>query len=187
MILIIDNYDSFTFNIVQYIGSLNKNITVIKNDEIKNDEIKINDYSHIILSPGPGRPEKIGLSNQLINLYAKHIPILGICLGHQAIAYHYGAKIIHSKNIVHGKTSIITHNNKSKLFKTIPGTFNATRYHSLAISKEWKHRDITITSFSDDGEIMSIEHKTYPIYGIQFHPESIMTEYGMQIIKNFIF
>ena len=186
MILIIDNYDSFTFNLVQYVGSMCTNIRIIKNNECSIDNIKEKDYSHIIISPGPGRPEKIGISNEIIKTISQNIPTLGICLGHQAIAYNFGAKITNSKFIVHGKTSHITHNNNSTIFNGVPTTFYATRYHSLSVDKLWRQKEIIITSYSDDGEIMSIEHKKYPMYGIQFHPESIMTKYGMQIIKNFI-
>ena len=186
MILIIDNYDSFTYNLMQYIGSINDRIKVIKNDELIFDEIKELAISHIVISPGPGNPKNTGISLQIIKKLSPMIPTLGICLGHQAIAYHYKANIVNAHNILHGKTSIITHNGKSILYQDIPEEFSATRYHSLCVEKKFKNRNINITSWSDDGEIMSLEHTKYPIYGIQFHPESILTEHGMQIIKNFI-
>ena len=186
MILIIDNYDSFTYNLVQYVGSINNNLKIIKNDALALDVIKIMNLSHIIISPGPGGAKNTGICLDVIDQLSPFIPTLGICLGHQAIGYHYNAKIVNSKNIIHGETSIIRHNNKSLLFNNIPSKFNATRYHSLCIDRGFKNNDLNITSWSDDQEIMSLEHKKYPIYGIQFHPESILTEYGMQIIKNFI-
>tara|TARA_Y100000994_G_scaffold96725_1_gene80142 strand:+ start:1298 stop:1870 length:573 start_codon:yes stop_codon:yes gene_type:complete len=186
MILIIDNFDSFTYNLVQYTGTITQNMKIIKNNELSIKEIKKINPSHIIISPGPGGPTETGICLEIINSISKRIPTLGICLGHQAIAYNYNGKIIRSKNIMHGKTSTIYHNKKSKLFDGIPKQFCVTRYHSLSVDKRFKHRDIHITSWSDDNEIMSLEHKNYPIYGIQFHPEAILTEYGMQIIKNFL-
>ena len=186
MILIIDNYDSFTYNLVQCVGATKRNIKIIKNDELKINEIRKMDISHIILSPGPGEPKESRVCLDIINQVSTIIPTLGICLGHQAIGYCYNAKINNSKNIIHGKTSIIQHNNKSILFKNIPNKFTATRYHSLCVDRKFKNNNINITSWSNDGEIMSIEHNAYPIYGIQFHPESILTEYGNNIINNFI-
>ena len=186
MILIIDNFDSFTYNLVQYIGTITQNIQIIKNNELVLGEIKEINPSHIVISPGPGGPRETGICLDVINSISKIIPTLGICLGHQAIAYSYNGKIIQSKNIMHGKTSIISHNQKSKLFRNIPDKFSVTRYHSLCVDKKFKHENINITSWSDDQEIMSLEHKEYPIYGIQFHPEAILTEHGMQIIENFI-
>ena len=186
MILIIDNYDSFTYNLVQYVGSIHSDIKIIKNDALSIREIKTMKLSHIIISPGPGKPQNTGICLDIINQLSPNIPTLGICLGHQAIAYHYNAKIITSQNIVHGKTSKIIYSNQSILFNNIPNNFFATRYHSLCVDRKFQNKDIIITSWSDDGEIMSLEHNKYPIYGIQFHPESILTEYGMKIMKNFI-
>ena len=186
MILIIDNYDSFTYNLVQYVGAINEDLKVIKNDALTLDAIKAMNISHIIISPGPGKPKNTGICLNIIKDISPLIPTLGICLGHQAIAYQYNAKIVNSKNIVNGETSVITHNNQSILFKDIPIRFNATRYHSLCIDRKFTNNHLNISSWSDDNEIMSIEHKKYPIYGIQFHPESILTEHGMQIINNFI-
>ena len=186
MILIIDNYDSFTFNLVQYVGDINENIKVIKNDELTINEILKMDISHIIISPGPGNPSNTGICKNIIKKLSHKIPILGICLGHQLIGHLYNGEIINSKKIMHGKVSIIKHNNKSILFRNIPLRFEATRYHSLCIKDNYKHKDINITAWSDSNEIMSIEHKKYPLYGVQFHPESILTEYGKDIINNFL-
>jgi len=186
MILIIDNFDSFTYNLLQYVGTITENIKIIKNNELSLNQIKQLNISHIIISPGPGGPKGTGCCLDVIEYLSPKIPTLGICLGHQAIAYQYECKIIHSKHIMHGKNSSITHNKKSKLFNNIPEKFSATRYHSLCVDRKFKHKDLEISSWSDDGEIMSLEHKKYPIYGIQFHPEAILTEYGMRLINNFI-
>ena len=186
MILLLDNYDSFTFNLEQCIGKINAKIKVVKNDELTIDEIKKLGISHIVISPGPGDQHNTGITIDLINNLKEKTPMLGICLGHQTIGHCLGARIIKSKKIMHGKTSQITHNKKSILFNNIPSKFKATRYHSLVIDKEYENNNINITSFSEDGEIMSIEHKYLPIYGVQYHPEAILTEYGEQLIKNFI-
>ena len=186
MILIVDNYDSFTYNLVQYVGIINNKIKIIKNDEIAKLQIDMDRYSHIILSPGPGNPDDAGICKDIINQYQSKIPILGICLGMQVIADNYNLKISNAKTIMHGKTSLITHNNKSVLFNDIPLKFNATRYHSLSINKINQNKNIQITSYSDDGEIMSIEHQKYHLYGVQFHPESILTEYGQTLMNNFL-
>ena len=186
MILIVDNFDSFTFNLVQYIGSINDNLKIIKNNELSIEEILDLNISHIVISPGPGRPENSGVCLEIMKYMSKKTPILGICLGHQIIGYHYGAKIVNSKRIMHGKTSIINHNRKSKIFNCIPPKFNAIRYHSLVINKNFENTNLNITALSDDKEIMGIEHKKYPIYGIQFHPESVLTDYGKIIIENFL-
>jgi len=185
MILIIDNYDSFTYNLVQYVGTITNDIKIIKNNEMPIEKIKKIDISHIIISPGPGGPKETGICLEVIKEISPSIPTLGICLGHQAIAYSYDGNIVNSKHIMHGKTSTIKHNNESKLFHNIPKKFSAARYHSLCVDRTFNHENINITSWSDDGEIMSLEHKKYPIYGIQFHPEAILTEYGIEIIKNF--
>lgn len=186
MILILDNYDSFTYNLVQYAGSINKNIRVVKNDELTvNQIIKLN-ISHMIISPGPGDQFSTGIAIDLIDKMLGKTPILGICLGHQAIAHYFNATIVKSKKIMHGKISTIEHNNQSVLYNNIPIKFKATRYHSLVVDRRYQSREISITSRSDDGEIMSIEHSTQPIYGIQYHPEAILTEYGHKIISNFL-
>ena len=185
MILIIDNYDSFTYNLVQYIGSINPKLDVVRNNKITINEIDIKKPSHIVISPGPGKPENAGVSIEIIKKFGAKTPILGICLGHQAIAVAYGGKVNRANEIVHGKTSLIKHNN-SKLFKNIPTKFNATRYHSLIANKNYFPKDLSITAELKNGLIMGLEHKIYPVYGVQFHPESIVTEHGLQLIKNFL-
>ena len=186
MILIIDNFDSFTFNIVQYISKYNDNILIKKNNEIKSNEINSLKLSHIVISPGPGNPNNAGNCLSIINDHYKHIPILGVCLGHQAIGEVFGAIILEHSSVCHGKVSTIFHNGKSILYKGIPSSFKATRYHSLVIDRETLHNDLSIISILDDGTIMGIEHNKYPLYGVQFHPESIETFCGEKIIENFI-
>ena len=187
MILVIDNYDSFTYNLVQYVGSMCRNINVIKNDKKNINEINFDKITHILISPGPGRPEDSKLSLDVIDVASKkEVPLLGICLGHQALGYYFKAEIINCNQVMHGKTSLIKHNCKSKIFNNINITFEATRYHSLIISNERFPKELRITSSSNNVEIMSIEHKTLPLYGVQFHPESIKTHAGYKIIKNFL-
>jgi len=186
MILLIDNYDSFTFNLAQYIGVHNKPIKIIKNDYTKFNHINFDSITHIVVSPGPGSPNNSKLSlNSIQVAFKKSIPLLGVCLGHQAIARIFGLNVRHAKSVMHGKTSIIKHNSSSCLFKNVPITFNAVRYHSLIVDN-FDNNDIIVSSVSDQNEIMSIEHKKKPIYGVQFHPESILTEHGELIIKNFL-
>lgn len=185
MLLLIDNYDSFTYNLYQYIGQFYKNIKVVRNDEISvNDLVKMN-VRGIILSPGPGRPEDAGITVDVIKKYGDKIPILGICLGHQAIGYAFGAKIIGANAIMHGKTSTISHDG-DYLFKGIKKLINVMRYHSLVIDQSTLPDGLTVTAKTEDGTIMGLKHKKYPIYGLQFHPESIFTEYGQEMIKNFV-
>jgi len=185
MILIIDNYDSFTYNIVQYIGSLGFQMEVHRNDKIVIDEIN-SSISHIIVSPGPCTPDDAGISVEIIQNYHDKIPILGICLGHQAIGQAFGSKIIKAKNLMHGKTDLIEHK-QSPIFKKIDTEFIATRYHSLIIEEESLASDLQIDARSkNDHYIMSVSHKTSPTYGIQFHPESIETPTGIQILENFL-
>lgn len=185
MLLLIDNYDSFTYNLYQYIGQFYKNIKVVRNDEVcVNDLAKMN-IRGIILSPGPGRPEDAGITVDVIKEYGDKIPILGICLGHQAIGYAFGAKIMGAKTIMHGKMSEICHD-ESDLFKGIKNMIKVMRYHSLVIDKQSLSKDLTVTAQTEDGVIMGIKHKKYPIYGLQFHPESIFTEHGREMIKNFV-
>ncbi|MBN2852302.1 MAG: aminodeoxychorismate/anthranilate synthase component II [Clostridia bacterium] len=186
MILIIDNYDSFTFNLYQYVGSIQKEVTVIRNDKISIDEITPSEYSHIIISPGPGRPEQAGISIKVIKKLYKEIPILGVCLGHQAIACAFGGDVIHAKELFHGKTSIISQSEKGFLFQNLPKEFIAARYHSLTIDKETLPEELKTTAMSEDDEIMAVEHKEYHLYGVQFHPESIATVEGMDIIRQFL-
>ncbi len=185
MILVIDNYDSFTYNLVQYVGSINPNIKVVRNDRIDLDEIEIWKPSHIVISPGSGRPEEAGNSIDVIQTYGSTIPILGVCLGHQAITIAYGGTVIHSLEIVHGKTDTIKHNG-TVLFNGISEFFTATRYHSLAAERNSLPDQLKITAELKNGLIMGIEHESHPVFGVQFHPESIATENGMQIIQNFL-
>tara|TARA_B100000029_G_scaffold439123_1_gene455477 strand:- start:642 stop:1202 length:561 start_codon:yes stop_codon:yes gene_type:complete len=185
MILIIDNYDSFTYNLVQYIGSINQNVEVVKNNLISINDILKMKPDKIVISPGPGRPEESGISVDLIREFGHKIPILGICLGHQCIAVAYGGKVINAKQVIHGKTSDIIHCN-STLFKGIPNVFEATRYHSLVVDKNKLPEVLKITATTNNGLIMALEHNKFPVYGLQFHPESIMTSFGKKMIYNFI-
>ena len=184
MILIIDNYDSFTYNIYQYVGYFNSDVEVIKNDHITIEEIKKKSVDKIIISPGPGHPKNSKVSLDCINQLGADLQILGICLGHQAIGIAFGAKIVNSNQIVHEKTSMIRHNREG-LFKGIANPFEATRYHSLVIDKNSLPEELEIIAESD-GVVMGIKHKKKPIYGVQFHPESIKTQDGLKIIENFL-
>lgn len=185
MILVIDNYDSFTYNLVQYIGTLQEDVQVYRNDKITVEAIREMNPDKIIISPGPGRPEDAGISEEVVRDLGKNIPTFGICLGHQAIGHALGGDIIQAPSIMHGKTSKILHNGDT-LFVQVPNPFDATRYHSLIVDRKTLPGTLKITAETDDGVIMGLSHKEYPLKGVQFHPESIVTEYGMQIIKNFI-
>lgn len=186
MIIIIDNYDSFTFNLVQQIGELGYSVTTLRNNQASLDEIQQLNPSHIIISPGPGCPQEAGISVDLIPYFASKIPILGVCLGHQSIGYIYGGRIHKLKEPVHGKISKIYHNQQS-IFKGIPSPFNAARYHSLAINKDDLPKTLRITAQTADGLIMGCQHAQYSnVQGVQFHPESLWTEYGKKIIENFL-
>jgi len=184
-VIMIDNYDSFTYNIYQYLGILGADVTVYRNDEIGLEEIRIKKFDKIVISPGPGRPEDAGISMEVIQYFYDKIPILGICLGHQCIGQVFGGKIINAKKIMHGKTSQIFHNSKG-IFKDIPSPFTATRYHSLVVERDSFPDNLEITAWTEDEEIMGLQHKEYPVYGIQFHPESILTKEGMNILRNFL-
>ncbi len=182
----IDNYDSFTYNIVQYLYELGADVVVKRNDEISVKDIqKIENLDAIVISPGPCTPNEAGISVDVIKTYKGKYPILGVCLGHQSIGAAFGAKIIKAKCLMHGKTSKIFHNQQG-IFKDIPNPFEAVRYHSLVIDERTLPDSIQITARSDDNEIMAIEHKEYPIWGVQFHPESVLTQYGKQLLKNFM-
>ncbi len=181
----IDNYDSFTYNLVQYLGELGADIQIFRNNKITIQEIEEIKPEKIVISPGPGTPEKAGISVNLVKAFAGKIPILGVCLGHQSIGYAFGAKIVHAGKLMHGKTSIIQHDGKT-IFENLPVPFKATRYHSLVIKKDTLHSDLEITAESEDNEVMGIRHKKYILEGIQFHPESIMTETGKDLLKNFL-
>ena len=186
-ILMIDNYDSFTYNIVQYLYELGADVEVVRNDKITIDEIKSKEnIDAIVISPGPCSPNEAGISVDVIKEFKGVYPILGVCLGHQSIGAAFGAKIIKAKCLMHGKTSMIYHNKKG-LFKGIPSPFEAVRYHSLVIDRNSLPDDIEVTAWTkEDYEIMGIQHKKYPIWGIQFHPESILTSYGKDILNNFL-
>ncbi len=185
MILMIDNYDSFTYNLVQYLGSLRQEVKVLRNDKITLDEIKKMAPAKIVISPGPGRPEDAGISCAAIKEFAGKIPILGVCLGHQAIGFAYGGKIIGAKKLMHGKTSLIYHNNK-EIFRGLPNPFEATRYHSLLVEKKSLPEVLEVTAWTKEDEVMGLKHRKYPLWGVQFHPESILTKHGMDLLKNFI-
>lgn len=185
MILVIDNYDSFTYNLVQYLGELGADIQVVRNDEISVNEILERRPTHILISPGPCSPKEAGISVDTIKELAGKIPILGVCLGHQSIGYAFGGDIIRAKKLMHGKTSEINHDGKG-VFKGMPNPFRATRYHSLVIKKETLPECLQVTAQSEDGEIMGVRHKTLPVEGVQFHPESILTESGKLLLKNFL-
>lgn len=185
MILMIDNYDSFTYNLVQYLSSLRQEVKVSRNDKITVSEINKLNPKKIVISPGPGRPEDAGVSVEAIKEFAGKIPILGVCLGHQAIGYAYGGKIIGAKKLMHGKTSMIYHNNK-EIFRAIPDPFEATRYHSLLVEKKSLPECLQVTAWTKEDEIMGLKHKKYPVWGVQFHPESILTKCGMDILANFV-
>jgi len=187
MVLMIDNYDSFTYNIVQYCKELGANLKVIRNDELSLEEIKALNPSKIILSPGPSTPNEAGVTLEVINAFKDTTPIFGVCLGHQAIAQAFGAKVVRAKNMMHGKTSQIEQTKESLIFKELPKEFTQTRYHSLVVEKESVPDTIKVTAKSlDDQEIMALEIEGKPIYGVQFHPESIMSEHGHKILDNFL-
>lgn len=185
MILMLDNYDSFTYNLVQYLCELGADLEVIRNDEMDVEELLAMNPKAIVLSPGPGRPENAGVMNQLIAQADRKIPILGVCLGYQGMAQVHGAKITYAPILMHGKTSDIIHDN-SVLYKDVSSPFVATRYHSLIVDKTTLSDDFRITGWTEDGIIMSIEHKKYPLFGLQYHPESIMTPDGKTILRNFL-
>lgn len=185
MILMIDNYDSFTYNVVQYLGELKAILKVVRNDKITIEKIRTLKPEKIVISPGPGGPLQAGISNEIIKEFKEEIPILGICLGHQCLGYVFGAEIIRAKRLMHGKTSMIYHDGKT-IYKNITNPFEATRYHSLIIKRETLPKCFEITAYTKANEIMGIRHKKYKLEGIQFHPESILTLEGKKILKNFL-
>lgn len=185
MIVIIDNYDSFTYNLYQYVGEINPEVKVFRNDEVTIETLKQMDIDHIIISPGPGFPKDSGISKEVIKTLGKDIPTLGVCLGHQCIGEVFGGWIVHAKEMVHGKTSMITHN-EMDLFKGLENPLRVTRYHSLVVERHSIDDELIITAESSDGEIMGLKHKKYPIFGLQFHPESIATQDGKELLKNFL-
>ena len=185
MILILDNYDSFTYNLVQYVGVNRPDYLVYRNDKITIDEIAALNPDRIIISPGPCTPLEAGISNDVVRAFGPKLPILGVCLGHQCIAYAFGGDIIRAERLMHGKTSMIYHV-KNELFAGVPNPFEATRYHSLIAKKETLPDCFEITATTKQDEVMGIKHKEYPIYGVQFHPESILTREGPRIVDNFL-
>lgn len=185
MLLVIDNYDSFTYNLVQYLGELGEDMKVYRNDKITLREIEALNPQRVVISPGPCTPREAGISVDLIKHFAGRIPILGVCLGHQAIGYAFGGEIIHAKKLMHGKTSMIHHDGKT-IYKKLPNPFEATRYHSLVIERESIPDELEISAETDDGEIMGVRHKEYIIEGVQFHPESILTKAGKDLLRNFL-
>jgi len=185
MILVIDNYDSFTYNLVQYLAELGQDIEVFRNDKITINQIKNLKPKSIVISPGPGRPKDAGISNRVIKEFSGKVPILGVCLGHQCIGEVFGGKVVSAKKLMHGKTSLIYHNKKT-IFKGIKNPFVATRYHSLIVERKSLPNSLAIIAQTKDKEIMAIKHKTLSVWGVQFHPESILTLEGKKILKNFI-
>ena len=186
MILIIDNYDSFTYNLYQYIGVLNPDVMVIRNDKIDISGIRTLNPSHLIISPGPGFPQEAGISTRVVQELGEEIPILGVCLGHQAIGDAYGAKIVHSPQLVHGKASDTHIATGCPIFHYLPPIIQVGRYHSLVIERESLPGELIITAETSEGLIMGVEHKDYPVFGVQFHPESLLTLNGLKIIENFL-
>ena len=186
MTLLIDNYDSFSYNLYQLIGELDPDIRVIRNDEMTLEEIRALKPERIILSPGPGRPEDAGITVAAAKELGKEIPLLGVCLGHQAICAAFGATVTYAKALMHGKQSVVTQEGSSPLFSGLPERFPVARYHSLAAAPETMPDCLQVTARTADGEVMAVQHRDYPIYGVQFHPESILTPDGKQMLKNFM-
>jgi len=185
MLLVIDNYDSFTYNLVQYLGEMKVELQVHRNDQITVDQVRALQPERLLVSPGPCSPNESGLSNDIIRTFGPKIPTLGVCLGHQCIGHVFGANVIVNYRMMHGKTSPIKHNGKD-LFNGMPNPFPATRYHSLVIQRDSLPTCLEVTAETDEGEIMGVKHNQYPIWGVQFHPESILTESGRQILSNFL-
>jgi anthranilate synthase component II len=185
MLLMIDNYDSFTYNLVQYLGELGEEVRVVRNDEVTVDDIARLAPARIVISPGPCTPNEAGISLPAIARFAGKIPILGVCLGHQAIGQAFGGRVVHAKTLMHGKVSAIHHAGKG-VFRGLPSPYNATRYHSLAIERESCPAELEITAWTEDGEIMGVRHRTLAVEGVQFHPESILTEHGHALLRNFL-
>jgi len=185
MVLVIDNYDSFTYNLVQYLGELKAELQVFRNDGISLDQIRALKPDRILVSPGPCSPRESGLSNDIIRAFGPTIPLFGVCLGHQCIGHTFGAPVVVNHRIMHGKTSPIRHNGKD-LFEGMPNPFTATRYHSLVIQRDSVPDCLEVTAETDEGEIMGVRHKEFPIWGVQFHPESILTQSGRTLMANFL-
>jgi anthranilate synthase/aminodeoxychorismate synthase-like glutamine amidotransferase len=185
MILVIDNYDSFTYNLVQQMGEFGADLCVVRNDQIKINEIRGLNPSHIVISPGPGEPDDSGVSLEVLRELGGEVPILGVCLGHQAIGQVFGGVVKRAPRLMHGKTSMIHHTGDA-MFDGLPNPFEATRYHSLIVERESLPESLLITAETAEGEIMALRHREFPVYGVQFHPESILTTYGPRILQNFL-
>lgn len=185
MVLIIDNYDSFTYNLVQYLGEMQVELSIVRNDKITLEEIRRSHPVAIVISPGPCTPKEAGVSVPLIKEFYREIPILGVCLGHQSIGEAFGGDVVKAPSVVHGKTSEVIHDGKG-IFHTIPNRFQAARYHSLVIAPESMPAELEVTAKTEDGIVMGVQHRQYPIFGVQFHPESIATEHGKILLNNFI-
>ena len=185
MLLMIDNYDSFTYNLVQYLGELGADVRVFRNDAITLDEVAAMNPDQIVVSPGPCTPSEAGISVSLIQRFAGEIPILGVCLGHQAIGQAFGGRVVRAQRVMHGKLSLVTHDDRG-VFAGVPSPFAVTRYHSLAIERATMPADLAVTATSDDGEIMGVRHRTLAVEGVQFHPEAILTEHGRHMLGNFL-
>ena len=185
MLLMLDNYDSFTWNLVQYLGELGAAVKVVRNDAITLDEIEALAPTHVVISPGPCTPNEAGISVPLIRRFAGKMPILGVCLGHQAIGQAFGGRVIRAERVMHGKLSSIVHDQRG-VFAGVPSPFNATRYHSLAIERASLPSVLDVTATADDGEIMAVRHRDLPVEGVQFHPEAILTEHGHEVLANFL-
>ena len=185
MLLLIDNYDSFTYNLFQYLSELGARVVVVRNNKATLDEIDTMKPDQIVISPGPSTPLKAGISNEVISYFGSKIPILGICLGHQCLGYSYGAQIVKAKEIMHGKSSLIHHKGQG-VFVGLPQPFPAIRYHSLVVEPDGLPDCLEVTAWTDDGTIMGLRHRQYPVEGVQFHPESFMTEVGKDLLRNFL-
>jgi anthranilate synthase/aminodeoxychorismate synthase-like glutamine amidotransferase len=184
MLVVIDNYDSFTYNLVQYLGELGAEICVFRNDAVGVEELRRLEPSHIVISPGPGYPTEGGISNQVISEFYQTTPILGVCLGHQCIGYEFGGSVTRAPRLMHGKTSRIFHNGRG-IFDGVPSPFEAGRYHSLIVNEPLP-RELQVTAHTERGEVMALQHKTFPLFGVQFHPESVLTPQGKRILRNFL-
>jgi len=185
MLLMIDNYDSFTYNLVQYLGELGEDVKVVRNDELSVDEIAALAPARIVVSPGPCTPNEAGVSLALIEHFKGRVPILGVCLGHQAIGQAFGGRVVHAKTLMHGKVSRIHHQGRG-VFRGLPTPYEATRYHSLAIERDSCPADLEVTAWTEDGEIMGVRHRRLAVEGVQFHPESILTQHGHALLRNFL-
>ncbi len=186
MVLLIDNYDSFTYNVYQLVGSVDPDIRVIRNDEMTIKEIEMLSPDHIVISPGPGKPQNAGICEEVIHCFQGRIPVLGICLGHQAVCEVYGAAVTYARELMHGKQSVVRLDCDSRLFRGMDGQITVARYHSLAADPETMPDCLRVTAVTEDGEVMAVQHRSYPIYGVQFHPESVLTPRGRDIVKNFL-